>query len=60
MIITEALQRLIVQGSSTAEIRNASIQAGMKTGLSQSLELFVRGITTLEEVERTCQGNIFI
>jgi type IV pilus assembly protein PilB len=52
MIITENLQHLIVQGRSTDEIRNAAIQAGMKTGLNQSLELFMGGITTLEEIER--------
>jgi hypothetical protein len=35
-IVTEALQHLIAQGSSTAEIRNASIEAGMKTSLSNT------------------------
>jgi type IV pilus assembly protein PilB len=60
MMMTEALQHLIAQGSSTAEIRNASIEAGMKTGLSQSLVLLMQGITTLEEVERTCKGNAFV
>ena len=52
MTIAENLQHLIAQGSSTDEIRNAAIQAGMKTGLNQSLELFMQGVTTLEEIER--------
>jgi type IV pilus assembly protein PilB len=52
-IATEELQQLIAQGSSTDEIRDAAIQAGMKTGLSQGLEFFLQGVTTLEEIERT-------
>jgi type IV pilus assembly protein PilB len=52
-IATEELQQLIARGSSTDEIRNAAIQAGMKTGLSQGLEFFLQGVTTLEEIERT-------
>jgi type IV pilus assembly protein PilB len=58
MIVTEALQHLIAQGSSTETIRNTAIQAGMKTGLSQSLELFRHGATTLEEIERTFTKTI--
>jgi type IV pilus assembly protein PilB len=61
MLVTEALQHLIAQGSSTETIRNTAIQAGMKTRLSQSLELFWQGATTLEEIERiftkTIGGN---
>jgi type IV pilus assembly protein PilB len=53
IIVTKELQSLIAWGSSTDEIRNAAIRAGMSTGLNQSLELLVQGITTLEEVERT-------
>jgi type IV pilus assembly protein PilB len=53
MMVTESLQHLIAQGSSSEAIRNAAIQAGMKTGLSQSLDLFVQGATTLEEIEQT-------
>ncbi|NJM76793.1 MAG: hypothetical protein HC852_14635 [Acaryochloridaceae cyanobacterium RU_4_10] len=53
MLLTQDLQHLIVRGSAGNEIRNAAIQAGMETGLNQSLELLVQGITTLEEVERT-------
>jgi type IV pilus assembly protein PilB len=51
-IATEELQQLIARGSSTNEIRNAAIQGGMKTGLSQGLEFFLQGVTTLEEIER--------
>jgi type IV pilus assembly protein PilB len=51
-IATEELQQLIARGSSTDEIRNAAIQAGMRTGLSQGLEFFLQGVTTLEEIER--------
>jgi type IV pilus assembly protein PilB len=58
MIVTEALQHLIAQGSSTETIRNTAIQAGMKTGLSQSLALFRQGATTLEEIERTFTKTI--
>lgn len=58
MIVTESLRHLIAQGSSTETICNTAIQAGMKTGLSQSLELFRQGVTTLEEIERTFTRTI--
>lgn len=60
MIVTEELQHLIAQGSSTDEIRNAAIQAGMKTGLSQSLEFFLQGMITLGEVERTFKNTSLV
>jgi type IV pilus assembly protein PilB len=56
MIVDERLQHLIAEGRSTEAIRNAAIQAGMDTILSQCLELLRDGDTTLEEIERTCRG----
>jgi type IV pilus assembly protein PilB len=50
MPITPMIEKMIVQGSSTAEIREQAIKEGMMALRSAGLDKLRNGITTLEEV----------
>ena len=52
MAMSPALRRLVLQGGSTAEIRDQAVTEGMLTLRTDGLKKVGRGITTLEEVIR--------
>lgn len=55
MVPNERIRTLIMQKSSTEEIHNAAIQAGMKILRENGLELVAAGLTTKEEIFRVMQ-----
>ena len=50
--ITDAVRQLLTQGSSDAAIRQAAVEAGMRTIGEDGLHKVLSGMTTLEEVTR--------
>jgi type II secretory ATPase GspE/PulE/Tfp pilus assembly ATPase PilB-like protein len=55
MIPNEHIRTLIMQKSSTEEIHNAAVQAGMKILRENGLDLVAEGLTTKEEIFRVTQ-----
>jgi type II secretory ATPase GspE/PulE/Tfp pilus assembly ATPase PilB-like protein len=50
MAMSAGLRKLVMQGSSTDEIRALAVEEGMLTLRDDGLRKVERGITTLEEV----------
>ncbi len=56
MRVDDALRRAILERASTAEIRERSRQAGMRTLRENGLRAVLEGVTSLEEVRRETMG----
>ncbi|NLI14744.1 MAG: type IV-A pilus assembly ATPase PilB [candidate division Zixibacteria bacterium] len=56
MPISPAIEKLIVQGASTMEIREQAVKEGMMTLRSAALDKLTNGITALEEVLAETSG----
>lgn len=52
MAMSPALRRLVLQGGSTAELRDQAVSEGMLTLRTDGMKKVQRGITTLEEIIR--------
>jgi len=52
MTITEGIKELILNGASSAEIKNEAVSGGMKTLRASGIECIKLGTTTIEEVLR--------
>jgi type IV pilus assembly protein PilB len=50
MLITPMIEKMIVQGSSTAEIKEQAVKEGMMPLRSAGLEKLINGVTSMEEV----------
>jgi type IV pilus assembly protein PilB len=56
MPMTPAIEKMIVQGTSTADIRQQAVKEGMMTLRAAALEKLTTGVTTLEEVLAETSG----
>jgi type IV pilus assembly protein PilB len=56
MAVSPALRRLILQGASTAELRDQAVSEGMLTLRMDGMLKVRRGVTTLEEVVKETAG----
>ena len=54
MRINENIRELIMKSANAKDIKECSINNGMRSLLNYGLELVKKGLTTLEEVERVC------
>jgi type IV pilus assembly protein PilB len=57
MLFTDALKQLVLEGSSTIEIKAEAIRQGMKTLRMSGVSKIVEGITTVEEVGRVTAAD---
>jgi type IV pilus assembly protein PilB len=57
LALTPALRELVACGASTAELRAAAVEAGMRALRAAALQRVLEGITTLQEVERVVSGE---
>jgi type IV pilus assembly protein PilB len=56
MPISPTIEKMIVQGTSTAEIRDQAVKEGMMTLRSSALDKLTNGVTALEEVLAETSG----
>jgi type IV pilus assembly protein PilB len=52
MVMNDAMRRLVLANASTADLRVAAIQAGMRTLRESGVQAITEGRTTVEEVLR--------
>ncbi|MDI1445810.1 type IV-A pilus assembly ATPase PilB [Polyangium sp. 6x1] len=57
MRFTDNLKELVLQGSSTAELKTAAIKNGMMTLRMAGIEKVMQGMTTTEEIGRVTMGD---
>jgi type IV pilus assembly protein PilB len=57
MRFTDALKEMVLQGASTAELKAASVKAGMSSLRMSGIEKVLAGVTTTEEVGRVTMGD---
>jgi len=55
--LNDAIRDLVLQGASTAELKEAAIQTGMDTIRRAGLNKLVEGVTTVEEVLRVSSAD---
>ena len=60
LILDDKLRQLITDSADTATLRQAAIDNGMKTLLTNGLEKAAQGITSVEEVLRVTTGGVNI
>jgi len=59
MPFTDRLKDMVLQGCSTAELKDEMIRAGVKTLRMSGLQKILDGVTTLEEVGRVTSADTF-
>ena len=57
MRFNESLKEMVLQGSSTAELKAAAIKGGMSSLRMSGIQKIVQGVTTPEEVMRVTMGD---
>ncbi len=57
MVITETLKEFILNGASSAEIKQEAIRGGLKTLRRSALNKVLEGVTTLSEVYRVSSAD---
>lgn len=57
MTINEEIHSLILQSSSARDIRHAAIRGGMRTMRVDGIHKAVKGVTTIDEVQRMTRGE---
>lgn len=58
MPVTDRLKEMIIQGSGTVTLRKFAQDGGMRLLWEDGREKVLRGITTFEEVARTCEEQV--
>ncbi|HOX09003.1 MAG TPA: type II secretion system ATPase GspE [Candidatus Omnitrophota bacterium] len=58
LILNENIRQLVIERAHTALIKNAAVEAGMKTLLQDGLEKINAGITSVEEVLKEAQTSV--
>jgi len=54
MIVSEKIRKIINSGMSIDEIRKTAIEDGMTTIMDNSVELAIKGVSSLEEILKVC------
>jgi type IV pilus assembly protein PilB len=54
LIVNEEIRKMINSGISIDELRKYAIESGMTTIMDNSVELALRGVSSLEEILRIC------
>ncbi|MBI1810490.1 MAG: type IV-A pilus assembly ATPase PilB [Nitrospirae bacterium] len=57
MVVNEEIRKLILEGASAVELKNAAVRGGMKTLRMSGLTKVKEGVTTIEEVLRVTFGD---
>ena len=57
MRFTDNLKEMVLQGSSTAELKMAAIKAGMMTLRMSGISKVLDGVTTTEEILRVTMAD---
>jgi type IV pilus assembly protein PilB len=57
MKFSDGLKEMVLQGASTAELKAASVKAGMLSLRMSGIEKVLAGVTTTEEVGRVTMGD---
>jgi type IV pilus assembly protein PilB len=57
MRFTDALKEMVLQGSPAAELKLASIKAGMSTLRMSGIQKVLDGVTTTEEILRVTMAD---
>ena len=58
MPISESLKELVLNGASTAEVKQQAVKEGMKTLRRSAIEKLLAGITTPDEVLRVSVADL--
>ena len=58
MVVDDEIRKLIVEKAPTDEIRRAAVEAGMITLRQDAVIKVLRGITTLEEINRVIYTEV--